>query len=764
MRLFATAIASRRFCLNGAITMSVKTASEIVIPGTLSHFIWDEKYRFKDRDGDPIDNSPDDTFMRVAQAVAQAETGNADERLHWELQFYDAMKDFEFIPAGRIIAGAGTGRDVTLVNCFVMGKIDDSLAGIMDSLKQAAMTMKAGGGIGMDFSSLRPRGAPVVGVDSFSTGAVSFMDLWHSMCGTIMSAGARRGAMMGALRCDHPDIEEFITAKQTAGRLTNFNVSVLVTDAFMAAVDAGAAWQLKFGGKVYKTVKARDLWEQIMRATYEHAEPGVIFIDRVNLKNPLNDIERIAASNPCGEQMLPPFGACVLGSINLAQLVVDPFKPTARLDTARLEHLCRIAVRFLDNVVTISNYPLPEQRTESLLKRRIGVGVTGLADAMIMLGLRYGSAQSVVFTRDTMSNIADLLMKASIDLGSERGAYPAWNNNHGPKRRNSHLMSIAPTGTISCFAGNVSSGIEPVFEYTYNRNVLMPDGSKKLVACVDYASSVAGNDSDGFTEISANVMVTATQLSPAEHIAVAAAAQAYVDSAVSKTINCDPEMTFADFMDVYDEAFVSGMKGCTTYRPSGTRGAVLVKTEEPKRKAEPSPSDNVIRLTEPLQRPEKLHGTTYKIKPGTHHAIYVTINDVEVNGRRHPFEIFFTTKAIECQAWMVALSRMISAVFRKGGDVAFIVEELTSVYDPQGGHWADGKYVPSTAAAIGKLVEHHLADLGLAEAETPAASAPAEAAGQSLYAKRVVCPKCSSGALMRREGCWTCDSCSYSKC
>lgn len=743
--------------------MPVKTAAAIIIPGSLSHFIWDEKYRFKQRDGTPIDGTVGDTFMRVAHAVASAEI-SAFDTLHWERAFYDAMKDFEFIPAGRIIAGAGTGRDVTLVNCFVMGKIDDSLSGIMDSLKQAAMTMKAGGGIGMDFSSLRPRGAPVVGVDSVSSGAVSFMDLWHSMCGTIMSAGARRGAMMGTLRCDHPDIEEFITAKQTPGRLTNFNVSVLVTDAFMSAVDSNDTWPLTFGGKVYKTVQARALWEKIMRATYDHAEPGVIFIDRVNLKNPLNDIETITASNPCGEQMLPPYGACVLGSINLAQLVVDPFTPQAHLDTPRLEHLCRVAVRFLDNVVSISNYPLEEQRAESHNKRRIGIGVTGLADAMLMLGIRYGSKQSVYFTSNVMATIDDETMKASQLLADEKGAYPLWNESHGPKRRNSHLMSIAPTGTISCFAGNVSSGIEPVFEYTYKRNVLLPDGSKKLVDCIDYASSVAGHDKEG--EISANVMVTATQLSPDEHVAVAAAAQRYVDSAVSKTINCDTEISFEDFVDVYSSAFISGMKGCTTYRPSENRGAVLVKNENPK-KGEPKPAPakhaNVVHLVEPVQRPEKLHGTTYKIKPGTHHAIYVTINDIEIaGGRRMPFEIFFSTKAVECQAWMIALSRMISAVFRKGGDVSFIVEELTSVYDPQGGHWADGKYVPSTAAAIGKLIEHHMAGLGIVEIDEPIAKA--EATDVSLYAKRVVCPKCSSGALVRREGCWTCDSCSYSKC
>jgi ribonucleoside-diphosphate reductase alpha chain len=723
-------------------------------PGSISDFVWREKYQYKAPDGTPIDLTPADTFQRVAGAIASCE----QDRGLWATRFFDAMKDFEFIPAGRILAGAGTGRDVTLNNCYVLGTIEDSLDGIMRAVSEAAMTLKQGGGIGMNFSTLRPRGALVKGVDSVSSGAVSFMELWHSMCGTIMSAGSRRGAMMGTLRCDHPDIEEFITAKQTAGRLTNFNVSVLVTDGFMETMKNDGDWDLSFDGKVYKTVQARDLWNKIIEATYEYAEPGVIFIDRVNDLNPLADIEDIVATNPCGEQPLPPYGACVLGSINLATLVLDPFTTYAKFDTRRLRELAGIATRFLDNVVTTSKYPLEAQRIEADNKRRIGIGITGLADALIMLGIPYASTQAEAVTRSIVAGIEDAAMQASRALADEKGAYLLWTEGHGPKRRNSHLTSIAPTGTISCFAGNVSSGIEPVFEFEFNRNVLLPDGSKKKILCHDYAAQLFF-ETFAYQPSDNDVWATATKLTPTEHMKIAAAAQRHIDSAISKTINCPADMTFEDFGEVYTQAYKLGMKGCTTYRPSGVRGAVLEKIDD--KPKELVRIDNVVHLAPLLERPEQLHGKTYKIKPnGT--AIYVTINDVEVHGQMRPFEIFFSTKAVECQAWMVALSRMLSAVFRKGGDISFVPEELASVYDPQGGHWAHGKYVPSTAAAIGQLIKEHMTALGMLEGEEPVAK-PSDVR-EAPISRAVVCPKCHSGALIRREGCWGCDSCHYSKC
>ncbi|MEO1557029.1 MAG: adenosylcobalamin-dependent ribonucleoside-diphosphate reductase, partial [Pseudomonadota bacterium] len=374
--------------------------------------IWDMKYRFKEADGTPIDETVEDSWHRIARDLASVETNPAE----WEGTFYAALEDFKFLPAGRITAGAGTARSVTLFNCFVMGTIPDSMGGIFDMLKEAALTMQQGGGIGYDFSTIRPKGAGVKGVAADASGPLSFMDVWDAMCRTIMSAGSRRGAMMATMRCDHPDIEDFITAKSDAARLRMFNVSVLVTDAFMEAVKADGPWDLQFDGHVYKTVQARDLWNGIMQATYDYAEPGVIFIDRINAANNLNYCETIAATNPCGEQPLPPYGACLLGSINLARLVSDPFSEAAALDENQLIELVGTAVRMMDNVVDASRFPLEAQAREAAAKRRIGLGVTGLADALLMVGLRYGSDEAARQTEHWLKAIARAAYLGSVQL------------------------------------------------------------------------------------------------------------------------------------------------------------------------------------------------------------------------------------------------------------------------------------------------------------------------------------------------------------
>ncbi|MEJ2031072.1 MAG: adenosylcobalamin-dependent ribonucleoside-diphosphate reductase, partial [Maritimibacter sp.] len=465
----------------------------------IAESIWDMKYRFKEADGTPIDKSVEDSWRRIARALAESEPKREDE-------FFAALEDFKFLPAGRITAGAGTERNVTLFNCFVMGTIPDSMGGIFDMLKEAALTMQQGGGIGYDFSTIRPKGAGVKGVAADASGPLSFMDVWDAMCRTIMSAGSRRGAMMATMRCDHPDIEAFIAAKSDPARLRMFNMSVLVTDAFMEAVKADGPWELKFDGVVYHTLPARDLWNTIMQATYDYAEPGVIFIDRINKMNNLAYCETIAATNPCGEQPLPPYGACLLGSINLARLVADPFGKKAGLDEAALSELVRTAVRMMDNVVDESRFPLEEQRQEALAKRRIGLGVTGLADALLMLGLRYGSDEAAAQTEAWMKLIARESYLASVELAKEKGPFPLFDaeaylasgtlqqmdedvraaiKEHGI--RNALLTSIAPTGTISLYAGNVSSGIEPVFAYAYTRKVLQKDGTRTEEEVVDYA-------------------------------------------------------------------------------------------------------------------------------------------------------------------------------------------------------------------------------------------------------------------------------------
>ena len=795
----------------------------------ISQQIWDMKYRLKAADGHPVDKAIPDTWRRVARAAAAVEKDPA----HWEARFFEAMSDFRFLPAGRILSGAGTGRRVTLFNCFVMGTIPDDMGGIFDQLKEAALTMQQGGGIGYDFSTLRPKGARVKGVGADASGPLTFMDVWDAMCRTIMSAGSRRGAMMGVMRCDHPDIEDFIEAKRQPGRLRMFNLSVLVTDAFMQAVREDAAWELSFGGAVFRSLRARELWDKIMRATYAFAEPGVIFIDRINRLNNLAYCETINATNPCGEQPLPPYGACLLGSINLARLIDEPFAETAHLDETALVDLTRTAIRLMDNVIEISGFPLPEQDREARAKRRVGLGVTGLADALIMCRARYGGAQAVKLTQRWMHLIERAAYLASSELAAEKGSFPLFDKDKYLAGetiktldddvraaiarngiRNGLLTSIAPTGTISLFADNVSSGLEPVFSFVYSRHVLMPDGSRKEEQVADYAYRLFRRM---FGEAAAlpEYFVDAQGLSPADHLVMQAAVQRHVDSSISKTINCPESISFEDFKDIYVQAYELGCKGCTTYRPNDITGAVLeVKADKakadqpelplvsPAAKAKPrvtlasvhphdaGDSGAIVYMTRPLDRPEVLQGGTYKVRwPDSDHAMYITLNDIIQDGRRRPFEVFINSKNMEHFAWTVALTRMISAVFRRGGDVSFVVEELKAVFDPRGGQWVGGRYVPSLLAAIGEVIERHMIAIGFLTPEGAheagvgqaamgaamgsavgsagggegLASAPGQASTPTSARLRQ-CPKCAQPALIRQEGCDTCTSCSYSKC
>ena len=1121
----------------------------------MSHFsapiaeqIWDMKYRLKAADGSAIDATVEETWARIARALAAGERDPAK----WQPQFYAALADFKFLPAGRIIAGAGTGRSVTLFNCFVMGTIPDSMGGIFEALKEAALTMQQGGGIGYDFSTIRPKGAEVKGVAADASGPLSFMDVWDAMCRTIMSAGSRRGAMMATMRCDHPDIEAFIAAKQEAARLRMFNLSVLVTDPFMAAVKADGPWDLVFGGRVYRSLPARDLWNAIMRATYEFAEPGVIFIDRINQANNLGYCETIAATNPCvtadtwvatsdgarqvrdligkpfraliggrahdsgangffatgtksvlrltttcgrilrltadhrvrrvaektrwgmeddwvaagtltpgdevvlhdhrarpvarcasdrfgyllglligdgtirddktlisvwplaacvngqasddpvmnhvagllqsmphradftgwqrvegrgeyrigtaalrrfaatyglrrgrktltpeieaappgfaaevlsglfdadgsvqgsqtkgvsirlaqsdlgllqaaqrmllglgingviypdrrlagtrtlpdghgglaeyeteaqhelilsgdniaafaerigfrqadkatrlanalsgyrralnrerftaevasvdpdgsadvydvqvpginafdangfyvhncGEQPLPPYGACLLGSINLARLVTGPFTPEAAIDPDGLAALVATAVRMMDNVVDASRFPLPEQEAEARAKRRIGLGVTGLADALLMLGLRYGSDAAVAQTEAWMHAIARAAYLQSVELAREKGPFPLFDaepflasgtmqamdadvrdavRTHGI--RNALLTSVAPTGTISLYAGNVSSGIEPVFAYRYNRKVLQKDGSRTEEEVVDHAVAL-WRQLNGDTPLP-DYFVNAQTLPPLDHVRMQAAAQKWVDSSISKTINCPADISFDDFKGVYMAAWDQGCKGCTTYRPNAVTGSVLSVAEAPVPVvATAGRGGEVVYIAEPLDRPQTLEGQTYKLKwPESEHAIYITINDIIIAGHRRPFEVFINSKNMEHFAWTVALTRMISAVFRRGGDISFVVEELKAVFDPRGGAWMEGRYIPSILAAIGGVIERHLIAIGFIAGEGMGLKADPKDPGVTSRGK--ACSSCGSYEMRMIEGCMTCANCGYSKC
>ena len=1142
----------------------------------ISRQIWDMKYRFKAADGTPIDQDMAESWARVALALAQAE--KPEHRTAQAQDFAGALAGHKFLPAGRILAGAGTGRSVTLFNCFVMGTIEDSMDGIFSALREAALTLQQGGGIGYDFSTLRPKGAGVKGVGADASGPVSFMEVWDAMCRTIMSAGARRGAMMATLRVDHPDIEDFIEAKRTPGRLTNFNLSVLVSDAFMAAVNDGSDWPLVFGGTTWRTIPARELWERIMRSTYDYAEPGVIFIDRINALNNLGYAETIAATNPCltrdswihtaegprriaelvgrsftavadgkywpsdsrgffsqgtkpvisletregyrlrltadhrlrkvtqrtrwscdwewaeagslrtddelllhdhrnapawgpagereqaegyllglllgdgvlkadkavlsvwpgaatvnggderpgmrgvmdaalaaahclphradfqgwmsvpgrgeyrlslaslkklaldhglapgrkqitdaverrsssfcaallrglfdsdgsiqgqqekgvsvrlaqsnialleaaqrmllrlgiastlyrnrrpvgrsllpdgrggrkyydtaaqhelavsgenlalfaervgfadtakaarlnhslsayrrrlnrepfvarvsgtapdgeaevfdaaipglnafdanglwahncGEQPLPPYGACLLGSINLARLVQNPFEDNAAMDLGELEKLTAIAVRMLDNAVDVSRFPLEAQRREALAKRRIGLGVTGLADALIMARVKYGSLDSLILIKTWLATISNAAYRASIELAKEKGAFPLYDMNPYLSRphiqalppdiyggiaahgiRNALLTSIAPTGTISLFADNVSSGIEPVFAFDYTRKVLQPDGSRKEEKVEDYAVRQF-RAKFGADAALPDYFVSAQTISPEDHLAVQAAAQPFIDSAISKTINVPRNIAFEDFAEVYLQAYRLGCKGCTTYRPNDVTGAVL-SFEEPKNVIpaetmlarekepelplpEPSPRGGVVYMMRPLDRPEELIGRTYKIKwQDSDHAFYVTINDIEKDGRRRPFEVFINSKNMEAYAWALALTRMISAVFRRGGDVSFVVDELKAIFDPRGGQWMAGRYVPSLLAAIGEVIERHMVEIGFMGRRNLSLSGtlPNLHALPVEGARARFCPRCGDASFVALEGCDSCLSCGYSKC
>ena len=794
-------------------------------PSDISSQIWNLKYRLKG-EGVAGDGSIDDTWARVAGAVALAE--RPELRTRWRDEFLRILKDYRFLPGGRVLAGAGSGRAVTLFNCFVMGTVPDDMGGIFDNLKEASLTMQQGGGIGHDFSTLRPQGAVVKRVGADASGPVSFMDVWDAMCRTIMSAGARRGAMMATLRCDHPDIEAFIEAKRDKDRLRNFNLSVLVTDRFMQAIRQDEPWDLVFGGKVYRTVSARGLWDRIMASTYAYAEPGVIFIDRINERNNLWYAERISATNPCGEQPLPPYGACLLGSLNLVKFIRDPFTDKARLDEGELEAVARVAVRFLDNVIDVSNYPLSQQEREAKSKRRIGLGVTGLADALIMCRSVYGSNDSIKLIEQWFRCIQRAAYSASSELAKEKGSFPLYVKEKylagqsvkeldadiraaigSQGIRNALLTSIAPTGTISLLAENVSSGIEPAFAYTYKRRITLEKGETVEQVVEDHAYQL-------FRKLHGDAalpdyFVNAQQLLPQAHIAVQAAVQKYVDSSISKTVNCPANLPFDAFKDIYLQAYDNGCKGCTTWRPNEVTGSILSLPDAgetdgfdaaaleaqvvPVSASRPKPLSSeggIVYMTKPLDRPEALPGNTYKVRwPESDHAIYITINDIVEAGRRRPFEIFINSKNMEHYAWTVALTRMISAVFRRGGDVSFVVDELKAVFDPRGGQWVNRQYVPSLLAAIGGVIEEHLIAINFLsrpgaevvrdqkvaslmdrlrprdDAEDVDDVEGQAAVGHGAMSSPVsakFCPRCSNPGLIRIEGCDTCLNCGHSRC
>lgn len=576
----------------------------------LSRMIWETRYRA------PGESAIGDSWRRVAAALASVEPHQQD---HWQRAFLELLQGFKFLPGGRILAGAGLDREVTLFNCFVMGPVPDDMAGIFDALKQGALTMQQGGGVGYDFSTLRPAGAHGDRVGGMASGPVSFMGIWDSMCATLLSTAARRGAMMGTLRCDHPDIAAFIDAKRDPHVLRNFNLSVLVSDAFMQAVADDTDWPLVFPAAqlgaadqarhperverrwsgedgpvscvVWRRMPARELWQRMLRANYDTAEPGVLFIDRINDQNNLGYREWISATNPCGEIPLPAYGACDLGSLNLTAFVGDPFGERPGFDLAALGAAAGTATRMLDNVIELSRFPLPEQAAQARGSRRVGLGITGLADALAMLGSRYDSAEARTQAAEAMRAICHGAYAASVELAREKGAFPFFEPDaylarpfirHLPEDiqagirrwgiRNSHLTAIAPAGTISLLANNISSGIEPIFQYRYRRQVRQVQGSCSHEV-IDYAAHRWERMAPG-KALPAG-FVDALQVTPADHLAMQAALQPYVDSAISKTVNVPEGIDFGAFEGVFQQAFELGLKGCTTFRPNPVTGSIL---------------------------------------------------------------------------------------------------------------------------------------------------------------------------------------------
>jgi len=789
--------------MNTAVaTISIDPVYAQVDPiGTpLCNDVWSNKYRHKDE-------SYSDMMTRVTNAVFAKDTSKAAREA--SLQTILAMKANLWMPAGRILAGAGTPKRVTLLNCFVNAEIEDDMESITRGLANIMLTMQQGGGIGTDFSNLRPPLALLHRTGADASGPGPFLDTWDSACTTIRSAGDRRGAMMGTLICTHPYLPEFIRAKHEKGRWTNFNVSVLITDAFMSAIQEDEEWLLHHAAEpnferpaeicdmdfqdnegvqqfVYSIHRARDLWDQLMRSTYEYAEPGVIFIDRVNDQNNLQYVETISCTNPCGEQPLPPHGCCDLGAVNISRMVHAPFTEDATFDWELLRTITRLGVRFLDNVIDVTNYPLPEQQKEEFDKRRIGIGVSGLADAMHFLGMRYGSLRSIEFAERVMRTIAETAYDTSADLAQEKGSFPLFDAEQYCDRpfikklpewlqakikkgiRNGVLLTIAPTGTTSIAYGNGSSGLEPVFAHGMDRKVKQADGSllpysevafgARLYLLLNPGSTLA--DLPSYMNVCADVRVH-------EHVRIQEVCQKWVDASISKTINLPKEIGFEEFKDVYQLAYDSECKGCTTYRPSEVRGSILTVTGGDSDCGTLDGSTSQVDDALPTERPEILNSQTAKIRwNGLDSALYLTIG--YANGQ--PYEIFLNSKDQKSMEWTMGLTLLMSMCLRKGISLETIAHEFQEISGLEGG-WAPNrltgkqKYWPSLIAYIGHFLEQMPNALGTiigAPSSEALGGGQVDQNGQDVSKKK--CPTCKEDAVINLSGCDTCSNCGWSKC
>jgi ribonucleoside-diphosphate reductase alpha chain len=728
-----------------------------------------------------------------------------------------AMKNYLWMPGGRILAGAGTAKVVTLMNCYVNDRIEDSMEFIADALKHIMLTGQQGGGIGTDFSTLRPSGAILRRTGSVASGPLPFMDTWNSACSTVKSAGDRRGAMMATISDTHPDLLKFVTAKHEKGRLTNFNVSVLISDAFMGAIEEDEDWYLHFdvppaferprklidldwdedetGLKqyVYAVHRARDLWDQILQSTYEYAEPGVIFIDRINDLNNLQYCEYIHCTNPCGEQPLPPHGTCNLGAVNLSRMVQKPFTDDAYFDFELLKTVARIGTRFLDNVIDVTNYPLPQQREEEIAKRRLGLGVAGLGDAFAQMGTRYGSVRSFQLAEQIIQTLCITAYETSVELSIERDPFPKFSaeqffegfagtmlphtlQDRIRERglRNGVLLTVAPTGTTSIAYGNIDGGLEPTFAHEMQRNVLQGDGSYKPYTEYSYAAKL-WHSLHPDDELPRH-MNTAEDVAIHEHIRMQEVCQKWIDASISKTINLPKETTFEEFRNVYSLAYDAGCKGCTTYRPSDVRGAILSRAGETP--DETPHQENGTNGNGSRERSEMLVGRTIKLRwPNLNSALYLTINYLP-DGT--PWEIFFNSKDQRSMEWTTTTSLLMSLVLRYGFTLEDLAKELKQLSSLEGA-WAEGQYYPSLVAYIGSKLEqmtppfdplyqpateppeHKVVPLSPSKPRLIDMDFSAVEA-RILAAMVQQCPKCYEYKYVSESGCMICKGCGYSTC
>lgn len=763
----------------------------------------------------PGEQTAKDLYRRVAKALAAVEKEAL--RAHWEARFFDNLMRGA-IGAGRIMAAAGLQTKATLINCFVQPVADATNGfdaqgnpGIYTALSQAAETMRRGGGVGYDFSNLRPRGALVHGTHSFASGPCSFIDVFDASCTTVESAGARRGAQMGVLRIDHPDVREFITAKRQKGRWNNFNVSVGVSNAFMQAVRDDAPWQLvhpaapsdgqisagahrrEDGLWVYQSLPARELWDAIMRSAYDFAEPGILFLDNINADNNLWYAEHIAATNPCGEQPLPPYGCCDLGPVILTRFVQAPFTPEARFDLDGLREAVAVQVRMLDNVLDATAWPLPEQQHEAQQKRRIGVGFTGLGDALILLGLRYASPEGLAQAEAIARAMRDAAYLASVELAREKGAFPLFNarqylqggfiqrlpkeiraaiRKHGI--RNSHLLSIAPTGTVSlAFADNASNGIEPAFSWTYTRRKRTADGGAEFYLVEDHAHRLY-RALHGDSAPLPDSFVSALELSASEHVAMMRAVQPYIDTSISKTVNIPADYPFEDFKHLYMQCWEAGLKGCATYRPNDTLGAVLAV--EPPAAAGAAPAAGGAGMDTVIERrPEgPLNAVVDKIEYFTRDGVrrlYLVVSFMVVGGQERPIEFFMPVgQTGESQQWITATMRSLSLAAR-GGFLDKALADLRKVAWDRGPvrygfkTREDGSRIPlwhdSEVALLAFAIQSIIANRGQPQPAPSTSAAPASPPEPTLPAGGSKCPECGAHAVIRKDGCSFCTACGY---